>query len=81
MMENPLFFITRKMKAGSLTTCPVSSILSEIYIQNIQDLILYYVQITHKIRIHISYVDDILVIFYKLISIEHDIIFKNLTPL
>jgi hypothetical protein len=61
---------------------PTSSILSEVYLQNLEHNIIYNILVEQKIVAYFRYVDDILIVYDKQkTNISHMLyLFNNLHP-
>lgn len=67
-----------KQNDGLPMGSPVSAIMSEIYIQDFEEKIVFGIENTHNIILWIRYVDDILVFYNPVTKNEHEIILNKL---
>jgi len=67
---------------GLAMGAPTSAILSEIYLQFLENNIIYNILKTHDIKGYFRYVDDILIIYNTIESNIHDVLndFNQITP-
>jgi hypothetical protein len=67
---------------GLAMGAPTSAILSEIYLQSIENNIIYNILKTHKIKGYFRYVDDILIVYNTNESNIHNVLkeFNQITP-
>ncbi len=72
--SNKYYTQTKGLAMGS----PISSILSEVYIQDLENKIILGIKNMHNVLLWNRYVDDILVIYNSTIKDEHLIILNKL---
>jgi hypothetical protein len=59
---------------GLAMGAPISAILSEIYLEFLENNVIYNILKTHKIIVYFRYVDDILVIYNNIESNIHEVL-------